>query len=115
MLKSVSILESHRQLTHDVPDIRDLDERKIFEDVIKPISHIARLRIMKSVLEGKRRFSELVEASKLSSGHLIYHLKLLKKHNLIIQDTAKNYIVSPKGYWILATLKQTIEETKNQK
>jgi len=114
MIESISILESNHGLRIDVSDIRNLDERRIFQEVIRPVSHIQRLKIMKSILEGKCRFSELVDASKLQSGHLIYHLRILEKHDLIIHDTAKNYIVSPKGYWILAALKQTIEETKNQ-
>jgi len=112
LIESVNMLEGRDYSKLDISDIGDFDERKIFNEVIEPLSHIARLRVMKSIFEGKHRFSELVEATKLSSGHLIYHLRPLKKQNLIIQDEAKNYILSPKGYWILAALKQTMEETQ---
>jgi DNA-binding HxlR family transcriptional regulator len=104
------IIKSIWRLEHPYPtkietfNAKNLDVTKLFSEIIKPLAHRVRLEIMKDLIQGNRRFVEIAKTTKLSSGHLVYHLNLLIKHGLVQRDEKKNYGLSPKGYWILAAL-----------
>lgn len=93
---------------------KDLNVAKLFSGIIKPLAHNVRLEIMKALLQGNRRFVEIAKTTKLSSGHLIYHLNLLIKHGLVQRDRNKNYALTPKGYWVLAALSNILDEFETQ-
>lgn len=106
-------LVRHRQALNLIskPGLREyggkrvLDLEKISELVLKPLASPVRLRILTSLYQGRRSFSELASETGLKGGHLIFHMNQLVESGFIVQDGRKgDYVITEKGFNILEKL-----------
>jgi DNA-binding HxlR family transcriptional regulator len=77
--------------------INQIEPSEMNKNFLSPLSHEARLTILKSIYEGNNRFTDFIEKTGLNGGHLIYHLKKLEDGELIQQFASKEYILTNKG------------------
>ncbi|HTY74484.1 MAG TPA: winged helix-turn-helix domain-containing protein [Candidatus Nanoarchaeia archaeon] len=75
-----------------------LDIPFLLQNLFEPLGNDSRLKILSSVYEGKKSFSELSKIVDLKAGHLAFHLKKLVNTKLIAQEASKgDYIITQKG------------------
>jgi len=99
-LQRISGVEPYLGVSRDVP----VDW--LVEQVLKPLSHPARLTILVTLGKGGASFSTLSEATRMSGGHLLFHLEQLKSAGLVAQDGKKgNYVVTPRGLNVINLLR----------
>ncbi len=85
---------------------QSLDIPFLLQNVFEPLGSDSRLKILASLYEGKKSFSELSKIVDLKAGHLTFHLKKLVNANLIAQEASKgDYIITQKG---LALVKEML-------
>jgi DNA-binding HxlR family transcriptional regulator len=85
---------------------QSLDIPFLLQNLFEPLGNDSRLKILASVYEGKKSFSELSRIVDLKAGHLAFHLKKLVNAKLIAQEASKgDYIITQKG---LALVKEMI-------
>ena len=83
-----------------------MDIPYLMQNYFEPLGNDKRLRILVSVYEGKKSFSELSRITELKAGHLAFHLRKLVNAKLIAQEASKgNYLVTQKG---LALIKEML-------
>lgn len=80
------------------------------KDILNPISHEVRIRIMLSIFKGNSRFVNFAKFTGLSGGHLLYHIKKLVKHGFIQRYPSKDYGLTKKGLKTLLLLAQLNKE-----
>jgi len=79
-------------------DNQSLDIPFLLQNLFEPLGNDSRLKILSSVYEGKKSFSELSKIVDLKAGHLAFHLKKLVNAKLIAQEASKgDYIITQKG------------------
>lgn len=83
-----------------------VDPVKLEVEVLNPVAHVARLKIMMSVFRGNCRFADFAECTSLSGGHLLYHVRKLVEHGFIVKDSSGDYQLTLKGVRVLALLTQ---------
>jgi DNA-binding HxlR family transcriptional regulator len=93
--------------------VSNIEPLKLTENVLNPISHEARLKIMLSIFKGNGRFAHFIRITGLNGGHLLYHLNKLKKHGFIHQYSSKDYGLTKKGMKTLLLLAQLNEEKQD--
>ena len=77
---------------------QSLDIPFLLQNVFKPLGNDSRLKILASLYEGKKSFSELSKIVDLKAGHLAFHLKKLVNAKLMAQEASKgDYIITQKG------------------
>ena len=77
---------------------QSLDIPFLLHNLFEPLGNDSRLKILASVNEGKKSFSELSKIVDLKAGHLAFHLKKLVNAKLIAQEASKgDYIITQKG------------------
>jgi len=77
----------------------------LLQNVFEPLGNNSRLRILASVYEGKKSFSELSKIVELKAGHLAFHLRKLVYANLIAQEASKgDYVITQKGLALVKEL-----------
>jgi len=77
---------------------QSLDIPFLLQNLFEPLGNDSRLKILSSVNEGKKSFSELSKIVDLKAGHLAFHLKKLVNAKLIAQEASKgDYIITQKG------------------
>lgn len=74
----------------------------LIDTLFEPLSNPTRLKILATIYEGKKSFSELSKIVNLKSGHLVFHLKKLANAKLITQEASKgDYIITKKGLTLI--------------
>ena len=90
LVKNVSNDKVVNNLSLDIPFL--------LQNLFEPLGNDSRLKILASVYEGKKSFSELSKIVDLKAGHLAFHLKKLVNTKLIAQEASKgDYIITQKG------------------
>ena len=75
-----------------------LDIQFLVNALFEPLANCSRLKILLSVSEGKKSFSELSKIVNLKAGHLAFHLKKLVDARLIAQEASKgDYVATQRG------------------
>jgi DNA-binding HxlR family transcriptional regulator len=112
-----SLIRDLGLLSSPLPEVQDelevvnsVDPARLEAEVLDPVAHVARLRIMLSVFRGKRRFADFVECTAMCGGHLLYHLRKLIQHGFITKDSESDYQLTLKGIRVLALLTQLDKE-----
>ena len=90
--------------------VSGVDPARLEAEVLNPVAHVARLKIMLSVFRGNCRFADFAECTALSGGHLLYHVRKLVEHGFIAKDSAGGYQLTLKGVRVLALLTQLDKE-----
>jgi predicted transcriptional regulator len=73
--------------------------------LFEPLGNDSRLKILASLYEGKKSFSELSKIVDLKAGHLAFHLRKLVNAKLIAQEASKgDYIITQKGLTLVKEL-----------
>lgn len=81
---------------------QSLDIPFLVQNLFEPLGNDSRLKILVSVHEGKKSFSELSKIVDLKAGHLTFHLKKLVNAKLIAQEASKgDYIITQKGLTLI--------------
>jgi len=81
---------------------QSLDIPFLLRNLFEPLGNDSRLKILSSVYEGKKSFSELSKIVDLKAGHLAFHLKKLVNAKLIAQEASKgDYIITQKGLTLM--------------
>ncbi|GAA5819619.1 MAG: winged helix-turn-helix transcriptional regulator [Methanobrevibacter sp. CfCl-M3] len=97
LIKSFKIYDSQKD--EDQKKIAEIDEKKIVADVLDPISHEKRLKILKAVAFEPHSFSSLSNLTNLKGGNLIFHINKLINNDLIFQkQNHGEYILTTKGF-----------------
>ena len=79
-----------------------LDIPYLLQSLFEPLGNDSRLKILASLYEGKKSFSELSKIVDLKAGHLTFHLKKLVNAKLIAQEASKgDYIITQKGLTLI--------------
>jgi hypothetical protein len=65
--------------------------------LFEPLANCSRLKILSSVGEGKKSFSELSKIVNLKAGHLAFHLKKLVDAKPLAQEASKGDYVATQG------------------
>ncbi len=86
--------------------IHNINPTKLETEILTPVAHSTRLKIMLSIFQGNSRFADFTQSTNLTGGHLLYHIKLLNKHGLIAKDPTREYRLTLKGIRTLALLTQ---------
>lgn len=82
-----------------------LDINFLIDTLFEPLSNYSRVKILFSVSEGKRSFSELSRIVDLKAGHLAFHLKKLVDANLMAQEASKgDYVITQRGLKLIKTV-----------
>jgi DNA-binding HxlR family transcriptional regulator len=90
--------------------IHNINPTKLETEILSPVAHSTRLKIMLSIFQGNSRFTDFTQCTNLAGGHLLYHIKLLSKHGLIAKDPTREYRLTLKGIRTLALLTQLGKE-----
>ena len=90
--------------------VSNIDPTKLETEILNPVAHSTRLKIMLSIFQGNSRFTDFAQRTNLAGGHLLYHIKLLNKHGLIAKDPTREYRLTLKGIRTLALLTQLGKE-----
>jgi hypothetical protein len=111
LIQELSFLSSPLpEIQEDLDVINNLDAASLQDKVLRPIAHVARLKIMLSVFHGRSRFNDFAESTKLSGGHLLYHVRKLTQYGFITRNTKSDYQLTSKGIRVLALLAQLDKE-----
>jgi DNA-binding HxlR family transcriptional regulator len=82
-----------------------IDTQFLVDSLFEPLANHSRLKILFSVSEGKRSFSELSRIVDLKAGHLAFHLKKLVDANLMAQEASKgDYVITRRGLKLIKTI-----------
>jgi DNA-binding HxlR family transcriptional regulator len=92
--------------SEDLNTVSNIDPTKLETEILNPVAHSTRLKIMLSIFQGNSRFADFTQTTNLTGGHLLYHIKLLDKHGLIAKDPTREYRLTLKGIRTLALLTQ---------
>jgi DNA-binding HxlR family transcriptional regulator len=77
---------------------QSLDIPFLLQNLFEPLGNDSRLKILDSLYEGKKSFSELSRIVELKAGHLAFHLRKLVTAKLIAQEASKgDYVITQKG------------------
>ena len=84
---------------------QSLDIPFLLQNLFEPLGNDSRLKILASLYEGKKSFSELSKIVDLKAGHLAFHLKKLVNAKLMAQEASKgDYIITQKGLTLVKEL-----------
>ena len=89
-----------------------IDTKFLVDSLFEPLANHSRLKILLSVSEGKRSFSELSRIVDLKAGHLAFHLNKLVDANLMAQEASKgDYVITQRGLKLIKTVGALSTET----
>jgi len=81
---------------------QSLDIPFLLRNLFEPLGNDSRLKILASLYEGKKSFSELSKIVDLKAGHLAFHLRKIVNAKLIAQEASKgDYIITQKGLTLI--------------
>jgi len=79
------------------PAIEGMSEEKA-ADLIRPLAHAERVRILKKLRENGKYFTELMDKTGLSQSPLTFHLSMLEKAGYVDQEFARGrYLITTLG------------------
>lgn len=107
LIQDLGLLSSpFPEVQKELEIVTSLNPSKLKTEVLDPIAHVVRLKIMLSVFGGNRRFTDFAQCTALNGGHLLYHVKRLVQNGLITKNSANEYQLTVKGVRVLALLTQ---------
>ena len=103
LIKSIKLYNNQKK--EDEKKISDINENQLVKNVLNPISHEKRLKILKSIALEPQSFSDLSKLTNLKGGNLIFHINKLQKNDLIFQKQEhKEYMLTSKGFKVIKIL-----------
>ena len=103
LLKSIKLYNNQKE--EDEKKISDIDEEQLVKNILNPISHEKRLKILKSIVLEPQSFSNLSKLTNLKGGNLIFHINKLQKNDLIFQkQDHQEYMLTTKGFKVMKML-----------
>lgn len=102
-------LKREKRAYQEIVLVKDVNDNKIvnnqsldipflLRNLFEPLGNDSRLKILASLYEGKKSFSELSKIVDLKAGHLAFHLRKIVNAKLIAQEASKgDYIITQKG------------------
>ncbi|MDR2967249.1 MAG: winged helix-turn-helix domain-containing protein [Methanobacteriaceae archaeon] len=103
LINSIKIYNNQKK--ENEKKISDIDETQLVKNVLNPISHEKRLKILKSIALEPQSFSDLSNLTNLKGGNLIFHINKLQKSDLIFQKQEhKEYMLTAKGFKVMKML-----------
>ena len=109
-------LKREKRVYQEIVLVKDVNDDKIvnnqsldipflLRNLFEPLGNDSRLKILASLYEGKKSFSELSKIVDLKAGHLAFHLRKLVNAKLIAQEASKgDYIITQKGLTLVKEL-----------
>ena len=98
-------LEKRRNGEDGMPDGAVLDR---VEKTIGPLSNRWRIVIMSDLSQGGKSFTNLSQSLGLKTGHLQFHLKMLKDAGYVGNDSNHNYALTDKGATALKGINELV-------
>ncbi|OUJ18857.1 Transcriptional regulator containing HTH domain ArsR family [Methanonatronarchaeum thermophilum] len=99
--------------TNITPKEEDID-KEIVEEIISPLSNKARLKILSTLADDSKSFSQLSEIVKLEGGNLMFHLNQLREKEFIVQKhKGGEYWITTKGKRVISGLRLISKTCKN--
>ena len=100
LMKSLKIYDNQKE--EDQNKISEINEKTIVKNILDPISHEKRLKILKAIALEPQSFSSLSNITNLRGGNLIFHINKLLENDLIFQKQSHGeYILTTKGFEIV--------------
>lgn len=88
----------------------------LIDSWFEPLSNDGRLKILESVYQGKKSFSELSKNLGIKAGHLAFHLRKLMTAKLIVQEASKgDYMITERGLRLIKKMLSTQAEEQSNK
>lgn len=79
------------------PTIEGMSEEKA-ADLIRPLAHAERVRILKKLRENGKYFTEIMDKTSLSQSPLTFHLSMLEKAGYVDQEFVRGrYLITTLG------------------
>jgi len=100
--KRIDSLDEARSVKEEFVDdidsaIDGMSEEKA-ADLIRPLAHAERVRILKKLRENGKYFTELMDKTGLSQSPLTFHLSILEKGGYVHQEFARGrYLITTLG------------------
>lgn len=116
--KQVSLMKSMQIYNAGEPkalNITAIPEEAVVIEVLEPISNKKRIQILKALYYEPKTFSALSELTGLRAGNLLFHLQKLLNGGMIIQrHEGGDYMITDKGYKVLAMINEIYEALNNK-
>jgi len=102
LYKRINSLDEGVSIKEEFPDsidpaIEGMSEEKA-ADLIRPLAHAERVRILKKLREDGKYFTELMDKTGLSQSPLTFHLSMLEKAGYVNQEFARGrYLITASG------------------
>ncbi|UOY10688.1 winged helix-turn-helix domain-containing protein [Methanonatronarchaeum sp. AMET6-2] len=101
-IEQIYTKEIHDNLHHEGVKI----EEEIVEEILSPLSNKARLKILNTLADDSKSFSQLSDIVKLEGGNLMFHLNQLREKGFIVQKhKGGEYWITSKGKRVVSGLK----------
>ncbi|UGV40344.1 winged helix-turn-helix transcriptional regulator [Methanococcoides orientis] len=106
MLQTIGVYKNETDMQLQV---RDLHEEQVSNLIGDPLSSAVRVRILKSLYNGGRSFTELSKLTELRGGNLLFHLEKLQSKGVIRQRGERGeYQISVQGYETLNAMAELV-------
>ncbi len=115
-------LKREKRAYQEITLVEDIDKNKdadvidiqfLVDSMLGPLANYSRLKILFSINQGKKSFSELSKIVGLKAGHLTFHLKKLVEANLIAQEASKgDYVITQRGLNMINKISPLATESK---
>jgi len=91
--------------------INELQEQEMVAWIGEPLSNSTRVKILKSLVSEPKSFADLSNLTHLRGGNLLFHLEKLLSSGMILQKgERKDYMITPRGYELLASAAELMEK-----
>ncbi|WP_445475086.1 winged helix-turn-helix domain-containing protein [Methanococcoides methylutens] len=106
MLQTIGVYQNESNIKLQV---QDLHEEQVSSLIGDPLSSAVRVRILKSLYNGGRSFTELSKLTELRGGNLLFHLEKLQNRGMIRQRGERGeYQISVQGYEALNSMAELV-------
>ncbi len=103
LIKSIKFYDNQEE--EDEKKISDINEKNVVQNILSPIAHEKRLKMLKAIAFEPQSFSALSNLTNLRGGNLIFHIDKLQKSDLIFQkQDHKEYMLTTKGFKLIQLL-----------
>lgn len=86
--------------------LADLPDDAVISNIVDPLSHEARFRMLKSLSAGSLSYTDLAGITGYEGGHLIYHLNKLVSSGLVIKSDGGRYTITKKGMGVMEIVRK---------
>jgi DNA-binding transcriptional ArsR family regulator len=87
----------------------EFENEEEINNMLRPLSNVLRLKILKNLSKGGKFYSQLEEAIGIKAGHLLFHIEKLIKAKYVKQED-KKYLITLNGLKALRFLHGLKEE-----